>query len=80
MHLKSPGPHQWNSVAERKPEDKAEILAWDGNEVMAVYYQEPRPDENGKHRKEKWAYHDFLVTGITHWMPMPDPPATEGDT
>ncbi len=65
---------KWISVAKQKPTHKATVLAWDGKDVDAFLFLAARTDGLGRHHKEQWVYGDFEVRGVTHWMPLPEPP------
>lgn len=58
---------EWQPI-ETAPKDDAEILGWDGTLHYIVSYD------------EDWgsflAFGEFEIPGITHWMPLPEPPST----
>lgn len=65
---------QWIPVSERLPEEGQEVLAWNNGgqcekpwqgHVLCVY-------RNGEWRESQ---ESDLYPGITHWMPLPEPPA-----
>ena len=58
---------QWVPVSERLPEEYETVLTYDGYSVEpSVFY-----GSNGFYELDNEAYPLF---GITHWMPLPDPP------
>lgn len=65
---------EWISVKERLPERNQSVLVFAKNEIYALLYE--RNDkwwgEAGWATTEKW--------GITHWMPLPEPPKESEDT
>lgn len=61
--------NQWISVAERLPAKDQIVLAWNQIEVRVFHYAGADiwwDDDEGWSYTEKW--------GITHWMPLPEPP------
>lgn len=58
---------EWIPVSERLPEGD-EVIYWDGG-MVSTFFLDPSdlPENQAKRIK-------FL--GITHWMPMPDPPSS----
>ena len=70
---------EWISVNDRMPEikDDAVLAYWAENDGMDMvniqdYFSEITAglDENGNQLYTKW----YLTVGITHWMPLPEPP------
>jgi hypothetical protein len=47
------------------------VLAWNGNHVCIASYHYTQKG------KGKWHSDGRLVTGLTHWMPMPEGPTME---
>ena len=66
-------PSKWIPVTERLPEEDADVLCCRGNHIGAlidVYtYQ---GDGKWEDSYGYWNYTD--IEGITHWMPLPEPP------
>ena len=61
---------EWISVEERLPEDRVEVLACIGSLVCAAWLDhDDAPPQ--------WISEGDEVSGITHWMPLPAPPARE---
>jgi hypothetical protein len=69
----------WIPVSERLPENNDRVLVWHYDEVdMAQYW--PWPDNKAGNRRGKWEQFDpsgypFAISHVTHWMPLPEPPA-----
>lgn len=63
---------KWVSVEEKLPKKAKDILAYDEEfeNIELVYY-------DGTHWYPAWA--DTVITSITHWMELPDPPGVRGD-
>jgi hypothetical protein len=58
---------QWIAVGERLPDDRVRVLAcYDGRVVTAELF------EGLWH----WIEGKTFTTHVTHWMPLPEPPAT----
>jgi hypothetical protein len=64
---------RWISVSERLPDEHQEVLVWNGGgqchnpwqgHVLCEY-------RNGEWRESQQS---DLFPGITHWMPLPEPP------
>lgn len=69
----------WISVDERLPEESGYFLVYisresEGFRVQAYYYCEDDTWENGDTMASSEYY------GVTHWMPLPEPPETKGET
>lgn len=52
--------HPWIPVTERLPEEDVAVLTWGEQAVVLIDW----------HRNGKW----FVADGVTHWMPLPQPP------
>ncbi len=57
---------QWINIKtkERLPSFGAKVLAWDGSDIHFAVYNGNEFLDN-----ESW-----VLYGITHWMPLPEPP------
>ena len=62
---------QWIPVAERLPEGFETVLAYDGYSVEPSVFNE----DIGFHECDK--YEAYPLFGVTHWMPLPQPPKGE---
>ena len=58
---------RWIPVTERLPEDFEEVLVYDGDFVQPGVHFRGRFDEYGN-------YESYEIYGVTHWMPLPEPP------
>lgn len=59
---------EWIPVTKRLPEDYATVLAYDGSSVEPSLYSSKRGF---------WTYDQYesdYISGVTHWMPLPEPP------
>ena len=68
---------EWISVEERWPEESCECLAVSGTGVIYLLHYSHKykafnatDDEDG----DRWK-----LGGITHWMPLPEPPVMKGE-
>ena len=52
--------NQWSSIYEKMPPYGRSVLTWDGARLMVTTWW---PSDNG-----------FDSHGVTHWMPLPEPP------
>ena len=80
--------HGWVSVKERLPEDKQEVLCFNGySPVMSVYREvtnehSPRFGGVGNFEVQKYPdehdrVHSSYWAEVTHWMPLPPRPESE---
>lgn len=65
------GKGEWISVEERLPEEGTRVLGYDymGNVVCYFVYGTRYWFEDGWNSAKGW--------GVTHWMPLPEPPKGE---
>ena len=64
---------KWIPVTERLPEENDDVLCYRGNHIgvlMDVYTY--KGDNKWEDSYGYWNYTD--IEGITHWMPLPQPP------
>jgi len=66
---------KWIPVTERLPEEEQEVLVWNGGGQCLKPWQGHVLCEyrNGEWRESQ---ESDLYPGITHWMPLPEPPAS----
>lgn len=60
--------YDWISVKDELPEDRQEVIGWEGSYAKILYYDaefNEWNDENGW----RWELDKF-----PHWMPLPEPP------
>jgi hypothetical protein len=64
---------RWIPVSERLPEEEQEVLVWNGGGQCLKPWQGHVLCEyrNGEWRESQ---ESDLYPGITHWMPLPEPP------
>ena len=56
---------EWISVEDRLPEDAYFVLAFEDTGLMRVVcFYDNRWEDNL----------DYVIEGVTHWMPLPKPP------
>lgn len=79
-------PNEWVSVEERLPEDDAPagrkqitvmVTTKAGKVTIASRVFEPERDYCGKVYPARWLWSRWLNNHVTHWMPLPAPPAKE---
>lgn len=56
---------EWQPI-ETAPKDGADFLAYDGFEAIIAYWNSYLRDYRDPH--------DGKIVGLTHWMPLPEPP------
>jgi hypothetical protein len=62
---------QWVSVEDRLPESGIEVLTWGSHSHPSISYYSTLDSKWNDAADPAW------LTGITHWMPLPTPPAKE---
>ena len=66
---------RWISVEERLPEKYTIVLCYKDGQRRLGYYLGANYGKGVaafRHPKDQWAF------GVTHWMPLPEPPEVEG--
>ncbi|HAL0166089.1 TPA: DUF551 domain-containing protein [Escherichia coli] len=67
-------PDGWISCSERMPEDTKMLLAFSQGEIVAAYWNwVVNPIDYKKYRTFTYLSGNIL-DGVTHWMPLPEPP------
>ncbi|EPY1672233.1 DUF551 domain-containing protein, partial [Salmonella enterica subsp. enterica] len=67
-------PDGWISCSERVPEDTKMLLAFSQGEIVAAYWNwVVNPIDYKKYRAFTYLSGNIL-DGVTHWMPLPEPP------
>ena len=63
---------QWIPVSERLPQEMKPVLAWywDGHFAECARW-------TGRRWETTWEFEDLM--GVTHWMPLPEPPKENAD-
>lgn len=60
---------QWISVEDRLPDSIADVLVFDSLDMFVAFYS---------HKIKEWLVmapdHIDKIEGVTHWMPLPNPP------
>jgi hypothetical protein len=59
---------KWISVKDRLPNEDENVLTYSSNPFYETFYI------NRLIGKDEWLY-----DGVTHWMPLPEPPESEDD-
>lgn len=77
---------EWQPIA-TAPQDKGEVLAWfpisDGKVMLAHWNPEPwasKPKPFWDVYGNIWGTRRLRDCQPTHWMPLPDPPSSQGGT
>ncbi len=67
-------PARWISCSERMPEDTKMLLAFSQGQIVAAYWNwVMSPIDYKKYRAFTYLSGNIL-DGVTHWMPLPEPP------
>ena len=71
-------------INERNPHCGKCVLVWAEKIIGEIYHERNEPSyaivefESAKSSPlVDWDYYQMNATGITHWMPLPEPPKTE---
>lgn len=54
---------EWKTI-DSAPRDGTDVLVWDGDSVSLSHWDEGW-----------WVLLEYTLDGVTHWMPLPAPPA-----
>ncbi|HAH1426684.1 TPA: DUF551 domain-containing protein, partial [Escherichia coli] len=71
----SPGiPDGWISCSERMPEIRQTVIGWNGYAVRQCVYTRNEYAKTQKGREPRFETLTGIWHGVTHWMPLPEPP------
>ncbi len=71
----SPGtPDSWISCSERMPEIRQTVIGWNGYAVRQCVYTRNGYAKTQKGREPRFETLTGIWHGVTHWMPLPEPP------
>ncbi|EFJ3769743.1 DUF550 domain-containing protein [Escherichia coli] len=79
LHIKEPGnypvtPDGWISCSERMPEIRQTVMGWNGYAVRQCVYTRNEYAKTQKGREPRFETLTGIWHGVTHWMPLPEPP------
>ncbi|HHZ5479653.1 TPA: dATP/dGTP pyrophosphohydrolase domain-containing protein [Escherichia coli] len=79
LHIKEPGnypvtPDGWISCSERMPEIRQTVIGWNGYAVRQCVYKRNEYAKTQKGREPRFETLTGIWHGVTHWMPLPEPP------
>ncbi|WP_244589223.1 dATP/dGTP pyrophosphohydrolase domain-containing protein [Escherichia coli] len=79
LHIKEPGnspvtPDGWISCSERMPEIRQTVIGWNGYAVRQCVYTRNGYAKTQKGREPRFETSTGIWHGVTHWMPLPEPP------
>ena len=79
LHIKEPGnspvtPDGWISCSERMPEIRQTVIGWNGYTVRQCVYTRNEYAKTQKGRDPRFEILTGIWHGVTHWMPLPEPP------
>ncbi len=79
LHIKEPGnspvtPDGWISCSERMPEIRQTVIGWNGYAVRQCVYTRNEYAKTQKGREPRFEILTGIWHGVTHWMPLPEPP------
>ncbi|WP_249525497.1 DUF551 domain-containing protein, partial [Escherichia coli] len=67
-------PDGWISCSERMPEIRQTVIGWNGYAVRQCVYTRNEYAKTQKGRKPRFETLTGIWHGVTHWMPLPEPP------
>ena len=71
----TPGtPDGWISCSERMPEIRQTVIGWNGYAVRQCVYTRNEYAKTQKGRESRFETLTGIWHGVTHWMPLPEPP------
>lgn len=79
LHIKEPGnspvtPDGWISCSERMPEIRQTVIGWNGYAVRQCVYTRNEYAKTQKGREPRFETLTGIWHGVTHWIPLPEPP------
>ncbi|HDK2538954.1 TPA: DUF550 domain-containing protein, partial [Escherichia coli] len=79
LHIKEPGnspviPDGWISCSDRMPEIRQTVIGWNGYAVRQCVYTRNEYAKTQKGREPRFETLTGIWHGVTHWMPLPEPP------
>ncbi|ENQ6155459.1 DUF550 domain-containing protein [Salmonella enterica subsp. enterica serovar Carrau] len=70
-------PDGWISCSERMPEIRQTVIGWNGYAVRQCVYTRNEYAKTQKGREPRFEILTGIWHGVTHWMPLPEPPQQE---
>ncbi len=67
-------PDSWISCSERMPEIRQTVIGWNGYAVRQCVYTRNEYAKTQKGREPRFETLTGIWHGVTHWMPLPEPP------
>ncbi|MBB6905350.1 DUF551 domain-containing protein [Escherichia coli] len=67
-------PDSWISCSERMPEIRQTVIGWNGYAVRQCVYTRNEYAKTQKGREPRFETSTGIWHGVTHWMPLPEPP------
>ncbi|WP_411668468.1 ead/Ea22-like family protein [Escherichia coli] len=64
----------WISCSERMPEIRQTVIGWNGYAVRQCVYTRNEYAKTQKGREPRFEILTGIWHGVTHWMPLPEPP------
>nr|WP_250908151.1 dATP/dGTP pyrophosphohydrolase domain-containing protein [Escherichia coli] len=79
LHIKEPGnspvtQDSWISCSDRMPEIRQTVIGWNGYAVRRCVYTRNEYAKTQKGREPRFEILTGIWHGVTHWMPLPEPP------
>ncbi|HFU3070555.1 TPA: DUF551 domain-containing protein [Escherichia coli] len=69
----------WISCSERMPEIRQTVIGWNGYAVRQCVYTRNEYAKTQKGREPRFEILTGIWHGVTHWMPLPEPPEQDGE-
>ncbi|MFX0429732.1 DUF551 domain-containing protein [Escherichia coli] len=64
----------WISCSDRMPEIRQTVIGWNGYAVRQCVYTRNEYAKTQKGREPRFETLTGIWHGVTHWMPLPEPP------
>ncbi|WP_309138064.1 DUF551 domain-containing protein [Escherichia marmotae] len=71
-------PDGWISCSERMPEIRQTVIGWNGYAIRQCVYTRNGYAKTQKGREPRFETSTGIWHGVTHWMPLPEPPQQDG--
>ncbi|MGC4218041.1 DUF551 domain-containing protein [Citrobacter freundii] len=65
---------EWVKCSERMPEIRKTVIGWNGYGVRQCVYTRNDYAKTQKGREPRFETVTWIWHGVTHWMPLPEPP------
>jgi len=65
---------EWIKCSERMPDVGQGVIGWNGYAIRGCRYRSNTYAKTEKGRQPRFEVTEGIWHGVTHWMPLPEPP------